>query len=76
MELLQKNLVVPGFPQQLLGFPPPAHENFDSQAAFCPGRKAAEMAFCFSFAVSLPVALWLQDVRALAAEGEAVTWSC
>lgn len=71
-ELLQKSLVLPGFPQHLPGFPLPAHENSDFQADFCSDRKGAGMAFCFFFAVNLPVALWLQDMRALAAEGEAV----
>lgn len=73
VEVLQKDLVLLGFPQHLVGFPLPAHETSDFQAVFCPDIKHAEMAFCVSFVVSLPVALWLQDMRALTAEGEAGT---
>lgn len=75
MELIQKSLVLSGSHQHLLGSPLPAQENADFQRDFCPGIKSAEMAFCFSFAVNFSVALWLQDMRALTSEGEAVTWS-
>lgn len=73
VELLQKSLVLPGFPQHLLGFCLRAHENSDFQADFCPDKKSAEMALCFSFVLNLAVAPWLQDMRELTAEGAAVT---
>lgn len=73
VELIQKSLVLSGSLQFLLGSHLPAQENFDFQTDFCPGREGAEMAFCFSFAVNFSVALWLQDMRALTSEGEAVT---